>query len=137
MGRAIRFYFSKMKNILVVDDDPVVRVLMSELVKIELHNALEAENAEAALRLLQKPVTIDFLVTDIRMPGLNGYELAKIVRAKQPDIPILLVSGFGEVRNNIPPDFFEDVKVDFLSKPFDIRTFIRRINSTLNYMRWV
>jgi CheY-like chemotaxis protein len=88
-----------LRKILVVDDDPVVgksfhRVLSQDkgYVVITAHNA-----AEALERMREQEY--DLLVTDIKMPGMDGVELAERVRARQPWTPVVIVTGFGSADN--------------------------------------
>ena len=72
---------------------------------------VEAPSAEEALRLIRNGVLPDLLVTDHLMPGMNGTDLARIVRSERPGLQILLVSGYAEAED-IAPD------LPRLTKPF-------------------
>jgi CheY-like chemotaxis protein len=94
-----RTTMTSLRKILVVDDDPVVgksfhRVLSQDkgYVVITAHNA-----AEALERMREQEY--DLLVTDIKMPGMDGVELAERVRARQPWTPVVIVTGFGSADN--------------------------------------
>lgn len=79
--------------ILVVEDEAIVRHLAVEAIEEAGYVAVEAEDADAALRLLESRA-IDAIFTDVRMPGaMDGQQLAAHVRAGHPDLPILLTSG--------------------------------------------
>jgi two-component system, cell cycle response regulator CpdR len=79
---------------LVVDDEPSVRNFIMAVLQSDGFQSIEAENGAQALELLRKPGTdVDLVVTDIKMPLMDGMTLACSVRAEFPAIPIILVSG--------------------------------------------
>lgn len=79
--------------ILVVEDEVIVRLLAVEAIEEAGYAAVEAEDAEQALRLLESR-EIDAVFTDVRMPGaMDGQQLAAHVRQDHPDLPILVTSG--------------------------------------------
>ncbi len=92
-----------MKAILFVDDHELLARLSCEILEMQGYRAVSAYNAQDALAKLQDE-KFDLLVTDFRMEGMNGLELAKKVHAKSPEIPVILVTGYG------PIDVGRDVK---------------------------
>ena len=83
-------------RILVVDDEPLVRLGTAEMLRDEGYEVEEADSAEAALAL--GPFDrFDCVVTDYLMPGLNGVELARRLQATRPVLPILLLSGYADL----------------------------------------
>jgi two-component system cell cycle sensor histidine kinase/response regulator CckA len=81
--------------ILVVEDEPAVRTLFAAALRQEGHRVLEARNGAEALQLFDEAGTsIDLLVTDLRMPYVDGRELASTLVARQPGLRILFVSGY-------------------------------------------
>ncbi|HEY7196672.1 MAG TPA: response regulator [Gaiellaceae bacterium] len=83
-----------MSRILVIDDEPIIRDLMLEILQEGGHEALGAPTAERALELLADP-SFDLVVSDIIMPGLTGLELLDEVRTRRPSLPVVLVTGAG------------------------------------------
>ena len=96
---------------LLVDDEELVRMSTADMLIDMGFNVLEAGSAEVALSLLEAGADPDLLITDHLMPGMNGAELARAVRQRTPDLPILVVSGYAEVEG-IAPD------LPRLTKPF-------------------
>ena len=85
-----------MKAILFVDDHEVLARLSCEILEMQGYRAVSAYNGEEALRKFNEE-DFDILVTDFRMEGMNGVELAKRVHESQPDIPVIIVTGYGPV----------------------------------------
>ena len=80
--------------ILVVDDDPAVRAAtIMQLTRLG-YAVCEADGASTALQIIESPVRIDLLFTDVVMPNMNGKELAIQARLRRPDLAILFASGF-------------------------------------------
>ncbi len=109
--------FGEGQKILVVEDDPKVRVLTIRRVKELGYNVLEADNALKALEILDREDGIDLVFTDIVMPGgMSGYELAEEIRKTHPDIKILLTSGYAE--ELVHPDTLQKYELRVLRKPY-------------------
>ena len=85
-----------MKAILFVDDHEVLARLSCEILEMQGYRAVSAYNAPDALEKFDRE-NFDILVTDFRMEGMNGLELAKKIRAKSPKIPVIIVTGYGPV----------------------------------------
>ena len=85
-----------MKAILFVDDHEVLARLSCEILEMQGYRAVSAYNASDALEKFDQE-NFDILVTDFRMEGMNGLELARKVRAKRPDVPVIIVTGYGPV----------------------------------------
>jgi CheY-like chemotaxis protein len=85
---------SALKKILVVDDDPVIGKSFDRVLSGKGYAVINAESGETALAKLATE-DYDLVVTDIRMPGMSGLEVAERVRAKQPWMPVLIVTGYG------------------------------------------
>ncbi|MGQ3015747.1 ATP-binding protein [Phenylobacterium sp.] len=97
--------------VLLVDDEDVVRSSTADMLADLGYQVIEASSAHEALTLADGGPAFDLLVTDHLMPGLTGTELARKVRAKWPDRPVLVISGFAET-DGIAPDLAR------LNKPF-------------------
>jgi DNA-binding NtrC family response regulator len=85
-----------MKAILFVDDHEVLARLSCEILEMQGYKAVSAYNAEDALRKFAEQ-DFDILVTDFRMEGMNGLELARQVRTKRPATPVIIVTGYGPI----------------------------------------
>ncbi len=96
-------------TILVVDDDPEVRELVSEYLREFGYNVLEADNGNAALGVLGRNKVLHLIITDIRMPEMSGLELAEMVARQDRDLKIIFMSGY------FAP---QPITQRFLRKPF-------------------
>jgi signal transduction histidine kinase/ActR/RegA family two-component response regulator len=83
-------------RILLVDDDAAVREITASILTDAGHGVIEAGSGGAALELLERESDIDLVLVDFAMPGMNGAELAQLVRARRPTLPILFVTGFAD-----------------------------------------
>ncbi len=85
-----------MKAILFVDDHEVLARLSCEILEMQGYRAVSAYNAAEALEKFEKD-KFDILVTDFRMEGMNGLELARAIHSKEPGIPVIIVTGYGPI----------------------------------------
>ncbi|MBK6853049.1 MAG: response regulator [Burkholderiales bacterium] len=85
---------SALRNVLVVDDDPVVSKSFNRVLTAKGYTVIHAQNGAQALEQLRQ-IDVDLVVTDIRMPGMDGLELAEAVKARKPWTPVVIVTGYG------------------------------------------
>lgn len=107
-----------MKSILLVDDEPQVASFISAVAKTLGYRVESAKDGVEALWLFGLDPNIDALITDVRMPGMDGFELAETLRGKRPDLPILIISGFFNEVPEAAGKSFEGLKNHYLAKPF-------------------
>ncbi|CAG1018946.1 Transcriptional regulatory protein QseF [Burkholderiaceae bacterium] len=89
---------SALRKVLVVDDDPVVARSFDRVLSSKGYIVITAENGYDALQKLQAE-KVDVVFTDIRMPGMDGLEVAERVKARQPWTPVVIVTGYGTTAN--------------------------------------
>ena len=110
-----------MRAILFVDDHEVLARLSCEILEMQGYRAVSAYNGEDALRKFDEH-EFDILVTDFRMEGMNGVELAKKVHEKHPGVPVIIVTGYGPIdggkdvsaclqKEELFPSLLEKIKV--------------------------
>ncbi|PZR13286.1 MAG: two-component system response regulator [Archangium gephyra] len=102
--------------ILVVDDDEAVGRVLAALLTQDGHKATWVNSTEAALATMEKRA-FDLVVSDVRMPGLSGLELLKLVRAKSPELPVIILTAHGTVPMAV--EAMRDGAADFMLKPFN------------------
>jgi CheY-like chemotaxis protein len=100
--------------ILLVEDEAITRSAFADALRIEGEEVIQAENGMRALSLLDKS-HVDLVITDLEMPKLNGFDLASVIRAKWPHIPILIISAY--ISQDAPRIL--DGNVEFIRKPID------------------
>jgi len=103
------------RRILLVDDDPGVREVVSFVLSLDHHVVVEARNGREAL-VQFKPDTFDLVITDYAMPGMNGQELASNLRQLSPTQKILMISGHA----HLLPRVSREVDL-LLGKPFSVQ----------------
>nr|WP_269802837.1 response regulator [Pseudomonas uvaldensis] len=104
------------ETVLIVEDDPAVRVLVSAVLSELGYTFLEAADANGAIPILQSGQRIDLLISDVGLPGMNGRQLAEIGRQLRPDLRVLFITGYAEhaaVRGG-----FLDPGMQMVTKPF-------------------
>jgi CheY-like chemotaxis protein len=117
--------------VLVVDDEAVVRMLVSEVLDDQGYGALGAEDGAAALRLLRSDVRVDLLVTDVGLPGgMNGRQLADAARALRPGLKVLFITGYAG--QSLLDDTSFAAGVDVVTKPFALDVLARRIRQLID-----
>ena len=120
-----QFADSKFKpDILAVDDDPVMRICIEELLKTYGYHCTLANNGKHALKLLDKQ-TFDILLLDLMMPEMDGHQLMAQVKEKFPDIDVIIVSGDATF-NNAAKALRLGAK-DFITKPYKPQELIKCI----------
>ena len=118
------------ERILLVEDDAMVRRLVRETLRSRGYEVVDAESAEAALRIVEnEPRSVDLLLTDLVMPGLGGRELAQLILARWPGLPVLYMSGYSEDmafrQGKLHPE------AAFLPKPFSIDELLSKVRVVL------
>ena len=107
-----------MRTILVADDEPAVLTMTALFLQKAGYASLKAADGKAAMALFQAHPEIDAIVSDIRMPGMTGFELGWAARSLNPSLPILLMSGFAGQAQDDGQGLLERQHTQFLSKPF-------------------
>ena len=118
------------RTLLVVDDDPMVREVETQVLRVQGYTVLEAEGAKEALRLAGETATIHLLITDLMMPEVDGLELTRRFRTIHPKTPVLMVSGSLPLlrsKSELDMDRF-----DFLAKPFQFSELLHKVRTLLD-----
>ncbi|MBN1517818.1 sigma-54-dependent Fis family transcriptional regulator [Candidatus Sumerlaeota bacterium] len=116
------------RNILIVDDDPGQRSLLAALLERRGYHILMADNAQVALEIFRsKPVHM--IISDVRMPGMSGLDMLREIRDQSPDVPVLMVTAYPEIRDAV--NSIRDGAVNYLEKPIDLEELQRLIEQTL------
>jgi PAS domain S-box-containing protein len=121
---------SRGERVLVVEDEPDVRMLVVDVLSDLGYVVLDAGDGPSALLHLQANERIDLLVSDVGLPGMNGRELAEIARQYRPGLKVLFVTGYA--RNaQVRGDFLAE-GMDLLTKPFSIDDLAQRVRGLID-----
>jgi DNA-binding NtrC family response regulator len=113
-------------TVLVVEDEVLIRLMVSDALRAQGINVIEASNADEALRVLQSALPIQLLLTDIHLPSaLDGLALAHAARATRPDLKLIVASSQPAVREAA------GLADAFFAKPFVLTAMVERVRSLL------
>ncbi|MDO9369723.1 MAG: response regulator [Sphingopyxis sp.] len=114
------------ETILLVDDEPLIRMLAAEQLEDLGYHVVEAEDAASALRLFESHGPYSLLITDVGLPGgMNGRQFAEAARALQPGLEVLFITGYAE--NAVLNHGHLDAGMHVMTKPFQMDSFARRV----------
>ena len=103
-------------TVLLAEDEPMLRRVVRETLRHAGYVVIEAEDGTAGLEMLRSGTPIDILLTDVKMPGLNGYQLAEACLSLRPAMKVMLMTGFAD---EAIPDAIRLASIPILRKPFD------------------
>lgn len=117
-------------TILLVEDDPTLRSTLAFNLRREGYEVLDADDGERAMEVVRaKGTSLDLLVLDVMLPGINGFQVLRRVRQQGLDLPVLMLSARGEEQDRI--DGLELGADDYVVKPFALRELIARIRAAI------
>ncbi|MCJ2043185.1 PAS domain S-box protein [Methylobacterium sp. J-078] len=118
------------QTVLVIDDEPTVRMLVTEVLEDLGYTAIEAADGPAGLKVLRSNVRIDLLVTDVGLPGgMNGRQVADAARVARPSLKVLFITGYAE--NAVVGNGHLDPGMAVLTKPFVMEALASRIRELI------
>jgi len=112
----------------VVDDDDGQRTLLADFLSRQGFRIRAAESGERALEMLADE-TPDLMISDVRMPGITGLETLRQTRTTHPALPVLLVTGYADVRDAV--EAMRDGALDYIEKPVDLDELLCLVNRIL------
>lgn len=116
-------------TILVIEDDDRVRTLLKDILVFGGHQVIEASDGILGMKYLEEG-RFDMVLTDLGMPIMNGWEVAKTVKRKTPQIPVGLITGWGI---NLEDEKIKESGVDLIiGKPFQVNEILEAVNQWLN-----
>ena len=115
-------------RILVVDDESYVRDLLTRVLTRRGHEVDAADDGETALELLSKH-KYDLVLTDVVMPGIDGFDLLRRVKASYPAITVIVLTGYA--RKQSISDFLLYGADEYLSKPFQVQALLESVDRVL------
>ncbi len=118
-----------MTQVLIIDDERPIRNSLREILEYEKLKISEATNAEEALEILENK-KFDLVLCDIKMPGMDGIELLSIINEKTPELPVIMISGHGNVETAV--DALKKGAYDFIEKPIDLNRLLVTVRNALD-----
>ncbi|PBP38440.1 hybrid sensor histidine kinase/response regulator [Pseudomonas syringae] len=118
------------ETVLIVDDEPSVRMLVAEVISGLGYNCLEAADAQSGLQILQSDTRIDLLISDIGLPGgMNGREMADAAGDCRPGLPTLFITGYA--KTSVLDDCHLRPCTQVLTKPFGLDALAGRVTGLI------
>jgi two-component system cell cycle response regulator CpdR len=124
-----------MANILVVDDDCLVRTILKEVLRLHGHNVLEASDGDEALDIIDPNALPDLIFMDYRMPRHSGIDCARQVKALYPSLKIVLISGYAGFDDDGYLIANKHLFIDVILKPFHIKDVVSTVEYALGVKR--
>jgi DNA-binding NtrC family response regulator len=119
-------------HLLFVDDEPALRTLMAERLTSRGFGVVQAESGDKALELLEQ-FAFDVVVTDLRMPGVDGTQVIRAALERYPGIVVIVITGYGTVRDAV--DAIKQGAADFVAKPFQFDELMHVLQKALEQRR--
>ncbi|MEJ2695734.1 MAG: response regulator [Candidatus Sulfobium sp.] len=120
-----------MSNILVVDDDCLVRIILREVLRLNNHNVREASNGQEALDMIDPNALPDLIFMDYLMPGHSGIDCAKQLKALYPSLKIVIISGYCGIDDDGYLIANKHLFADIILKPFQIKYVVTTVEHAL------
>ncbi len=117
---------SSVVNILVVEDDTAMRQSCAKLFRLKGYGVVEAASGADALERIRREGDIDIVLTDIKMPRMDGMALLKEIKSLDPGIIVVLMTGYGSIKNAI--EAMKYGATDYITKPFDTNELLMTID---------
>ena len=116
------------KRLLIVDDQQGIRLLLNEVLKKEGYVTYLAANGAEALRYAEEE-SIDCVLLDMKIPGMDGIEILKRLKEKWPQLPVFMMTAYGEL--DVVQEALDLGAIRYFTKPFDIFEVRDAVNRTL------
>ena len=119
---------NEIDQILVADDDAVIRKGLLRILTAEGYEVETVSNGRAALERLEQK-RFKLLVTDLKMPGMSGLEVLASIRTSQPELPVVLITGYAAIDNAV--EAMKNGATDYLSKPFENAELVEKVRNAI------
>ncbi len=120
---------SRPPNILVVEDDAAMRMSCAKVFRLKGYNVMEASFAEEALDQIRERRDIDVVLTDLKMPGMDGVALLREIKLLDSRIEVVLMTGYGSIKNAI--EAMKHGAADYITKPFDTNELLMTVSKII------
>ena len=116
-----------MSKVLIVDDEARILMLLESLLKSAKFEVVPAKDGPSALEALEQHPDIDFVMTDLRMPGMDGLELFGEIRKRRPGMPVILLTAYASVETAL--EAMRGGIFDYITKPFKVNELMTTIRA--------
>jgi two-component system OmpR family response regulator len=113
-------------RVLIVEDDPAITRFLKRGLAAEGHQSVSADNGQDGV-LMAADESVDFVLLDIMLPGMDGQEALRRIRARRPGVPVLMLTARDEVRDKVSA--LDGGADDYLTKPFDLEELSARMRA--------
>ncbi len=120
---------SRTANILIVEDDTAMRESCAKLFRLQGYGVTEAPSGAEALNQVRQRGDIDIVLTDLKMPKIDGLTLLKEIKQLDPDIEVVLMTGYGSVKNAV--EAMKHGAADYITKPFDTNELLATVGKII------
>ena len=122
------------QTILIVDDNPDMTRFLERLIGNELGlETRSADSGEAALRVIMEEVSVDCVLADMKMPGMDGMELLRNIRKKEDSLPVIIMTAYGAIETAV--EAMKEGAYDFITKPFEEERLLHTVRRALEHQR--
>jgi two-component system, response regulator FlrC len=113
-----------MLPILIVEDDPALREALEDTLRLSGYEAVPAKDAEEGLHQVSRR-RFGLVLSDVMMPGMDGHQLLRRIKAERPEMPVLLMTAYGEIERAVQA--MREGAADYLPKPFEPRKLLAAV----------
>ena len=117
-------------TVLVIDDDTHIRTAIGKFLIARGHTVIEAANGERGMEVVESQA-VDIVITDVKMPGLDGFEVLRRMRSVAPEIEVIVITGVNESEHAFRA--LREGAFDFFTKPFKVEALQAAIRRTVRY----
>ena len=118
------------QTVLLIEDDPSVRMMVRELLNELQYEVYEAHDADSALPIITSAKTLDLMLSDVGLPGMNGRQIAEIARTHRPELPVLFLTGYAE--SAVHRAEFLGTNMAMITKPFSLEALAAKIHQMIS-----
>jgi len=115
-------------NVLVVDDEDVIRKGMRRILEAEGYQVTTSASGRTAIEKIQEQ-DFDVVITDLKMPGMDGIEVLKTIKILQPEVPVIIITGYSTVDTAV--DAMKNGAFDYIAKPFASSLIIEKVQKAV------
>ncbi|RLC48217.1 MAG: two-component system response regulator [Candidatus Cloacimonadota bacterium] len=132
MEIAMNIIDNKIDTILVIDDEKDIRTAIKDYLELRGYRVITAKDAIEATKLLDREV-FSLIISDICLQGMSGLDLLHLIKEKEIDIPLILMTGYGDMEKVM--DAFKNGAYDFITKPFDMNEMFISVKNAVDKQR--